>query len=156
MKILCVIPARLHSTRLPRKLLLPIHGKPIVQWTFENASRSTLLDQVIVATDSLEIADVISKIGGKVIMTHSDIATGSERVAVVAEQFPDADVIINLQADEPFIKPPMLKELITPYLQGEHPPMTTLAYPLEKDKYHTQGSVKVITDLNNNAIYFSR
>lgn len=156
MKILCVIPSRIRSTRLARKPLLPIQGKPMVQWTYENASRCGMLSDVIVATDDTEIANVITGIGGKVVMTDPEIQTGSERVAAVAEQYPDMDVIINLQGDEPFIKPIMLEQLVSPYLQGEMPEMTTLAYPLEKDKYTSPGSVKVITDLKGNALYFSR
>lgn len=156
MKILCIIPSRISSTRLPRKPLLPIQGKPMIQWTYENAARATSLYDVIVATDSEEIADVITAIGGKVKMTDPDLPTGSERVAAVAEGYPDVDVVINLQGDEPFIKPAMLDALIAPYLAGETPEMSTLAYPLEKDKYHSPGSVKVITDLQHNAIYFSR
>lgn len=157
MKILCVIPSRIASTRIPRKPLLPIQGKPMVQWVYENASRCKVLSEVIVATDSEEIASVITKVGGKIIMTDPNLATGSDRAAVVAEQYPDMDVIINLQGDEPFIKPRMLEQLVAPYLNGENPDMTTLAYPLDmKTKYHEAGAVKVITDLQGNAIYFSR
>lgn len=156
MKILCIIPSRIHSTRLPRKPLLPIQGKPMIQWTYENALRCRILSDVIVATDSNEIADVIQRIGGKIEMTDPDLPTGSERVAAVAACYPEADVVINLQGDEPFIKPQMLEQLVSPYLSGEMPEMTTLAYPLEKEKYSSPGAVKVITDLNSNAIYFSR
>jgi 3-deoxy-manno-octulosonate cytidylyltransferase (CMP-KDO synthetase) len=156
MKILCVIPSRIQSTRLPRKPLLPIQGKPMIQWVYENACRCDILDDVIVATDSKEIADLITQIGGKVAITDPDIPNGSERVAAVAERYPDADVIINLQGDEPFIKPIMLKQLVAPYLAGEKPEMSTLAFPLTKEKYMEPGAVKVITDLNMNAIYFSR
>ena len=156
MKVLCVIPSRIRSTRLPRKPVLPIQGKPMIQWTYENAKRCDVLTDVIVATDSDEIASIITNIGGKIEMTDPDLPTGSERVAAVAERYPDMDVIINLQGDEPFIKPQMLRQLISPYLAGETPEMTTLAYPLDKDKYHEPGSVKVITDLQGNAIYFSR
>jgi 3-deoxy-manno-octulosonate cytidylyltransferase (CMP-KDO synthetase) len=156
MKILCVIPSRISSTRLPRKPLLPIRGKPMIQWTYENAKRCSVLSDVIVATDSDEIAKVITALGGKVEMTDPDLPTGSERVAAVAAHHADADVIINLQGDEPFIKPAMLEALVSPYLAGDRPDMTTLAYPLEKDKYLSPGSVKVITDLHGNALYFSR
>ncbi len=156
MKILCVIPSRIRSTRLPRKPLLPIQGKPMIQWVYENARRCSLLTDVIVATDSDEIAQVVRGISGKVLMTDPELPTGSERVAAVAEQYPDMDVVINLQGDEPFIKPRMLEQLVAPYLAAEMPEMTTLAYPLEKDKYHEPGAVKVITDLQSNAIYFSR
>lgn len=156
MKILCVIPSRINSTRLPRKPLLPIQSKPMIQWTYENAARCSLLDTLVVATDSEEIAKVITAIGGKVELTPSDIPSGSERAALVAERYPDMDVIVNLQGDEPFIKPSMLQQLLAPYFAGETPEMTTLAYPLSQDKYHHTGAVKVITDLHKNAIYFSR
>lgn len=128
----------------------------MIQWTYENASRCKALSDLIVATDSQEIADVITGIGGKVAMTDPDLPTGSERVAAVAEQYPDMDVIINLQGDEPFIKPSMLEKLISPYLAGEMPEMTTLASPLSKAAYNEPGAVKVITDLKGNALYFSR
>jgi 3-deoxy-manno-octulosonate cytidylyltransferase (CMP-KDO synthetase) len=157
MKILCVIPSRIRSTRLPRKPLLQIQGKPMVQWTYENAARCKVLSDLVVATDDQEIANVISGIGGKVFMTDPDIPTGSERVAAVAELYPDMDVIINLQGDEPFIKPSMLEKLVAPYLAGESPEMTTLASPLDMNQsYQEPGAVKVITDIHGNALYFSR
>lgn len=155
-KILCVIPSRMQSTRLPRKAVLPIRGKPMVQWTYENAARCSILNELIVATDNQEIADIILKQGGKVQMTAANLPTGSERAAVVAESFPDMDVIINLQGDEPFIKPIMLEQLVAPYLNGERPEMTTLASPLELNEQHNPGIVKVITDLKGRALYFSR
>jgi 3-deoxy-manno-octulosonate cytidylyltransferase (CMP-KDO synthetase) len=157
MKILCVIPSRIASTRLLRKPLLEIQGKPMIQWVYENASRCQVLTKVIVATDSDEIADVITKCGGEVQMTDPHLQTGSDRAATVAELYPEMDVVINLQGDEPFIKPRMLEQLVAPYLAGETPEMTTLAYPLDmKTKYHEPGAVKVITDLHHNALYFSR
>lgn len=157
MQILCVIPSRLGSTRLLRKPLLPIQGKPMIQWAYENAKRCKILAEVIVATDSEEIADVIQQIGGKTIMTDPHILTGSDRVAMVAQQHPEMDVIINLQGDEPFIKPCMLEQLVAPYLQGELPDMTTLATPLDMQVAYTNpGAVKVIMDLQGNALYFSR
>jgi 3-deoxy-manno-octulosonate cytidylyltransferase (CMP-KDO synthetase) len=156
MKILCVIPSRIGSTRMPRKPLLPIQGKPMIQWVYENASRCKALSKVIVATDSTEIAAVIHQIGGHVEMTDPMIPTGSDRAAAVAAKYPEMDVIINLQGDEPFVKPQMLEELIAPYLRGETPAMTTLAYPLKKGEETNPGVVKVITDVEGNAIYFSR
>jgi 3-deoxy-manno-octulosonate cytidylyltransferase (CMP-KDO synthetase) len=157
MKILCVIPSRIQSTRLARKPLLPIQGKPMIQWTYENAKRCPILTEVVVATDNEEIADVVHKAGGKTVMTDPQIQTGSERVAAVAEQYPDMDVVINLQGDEPFVQPKMLEQLVAPYLSGEMPDMTTLAYPLDIEAhFNWPGAVKVITDLQNNALYFSR
>lgn len=157
MKILCVIPSRIGSTRMPRKPLLPIQGKPMIQRVYENAMRCKVLSKVIVATDSDEIAEVIYKIGGEVAMTDPNIQTGSDRIAVVAKDYPDMDVVINLQGDEPFIKPSMLEQLVSPYLNGEMPEMTTLAYPLDMEtRYHEAGAVKVVTDIHDNALYFSR
>ncbi|MES2206322.1 MAG: 3-deoxy-manno-octulosonate cytidylyltransferase [Pseudomonadota bacterium] len=157
MNILCVIPSRIGSTRLPRKPLLPIQGKPMVQWVYERASQCSLLTKVVVATDNEEIASVIQAINGEVIMTPSDLATGSDRVAAVAKQFPEMDVIINLQGDEPFIQSRMLEQLVAPYINHERPDMTTLAYPLDREKHYTSpNAVKVICDLNGYALYFSR
>lgn len=157
MKILCVIPSRIGSTRMLRKPLLPIQGKPMIQWVYENASRCQAISKVIVATDHEEIAALIQEAGGQVEMTDSSIQTGSDRVAVVAKNYPEMDVVINLQGDEPFIKPRMLEQLVAPFLQGETPEMTTLAFPLDiKNRYTEAGAVKVITDLYGNALYFSR
>jgi 3-deoxy-manno-octulosonate cytidylyltransferase (CMP-KDO synthetase) len=129
----------------------------MIQWTYENAKRCQILSDVIVATDSVEISEIIHQIGGKAIITDPNLPTGSERVAAVAEQFPNIDIVINLQGDEPFIKPAMLEKLVSPYLAGETPEMTTLAFPLDMvNKYHSPGAVKVITDLNQNALYLSR
>jgi 3-deoxy-manno-octulosonate cytidylyltransferase (CMP-KDO synthetase) len=156
MNILCVIPSRIASTRTPRKPLLPIQGKPMVQWVYENASRCKALTKVIVATDSDEIADLISSINGHVMMTDPDLPTGSDRVAYVAQQYPDMDVVINLQGDEPFVKPRMLEQLIAPYLAGEWPDMTTLAHEIDPADFNNPGAVKLVTDLQGNALYFSR
>lgn len=156
-KILCVIPSRMGSTRIKRKPLLPIQGKPMVQWVYENASRCNVISHVVVATDDKEIADLITSLGGNAVITDPNIQTGSDRAACIAEKFPDMDIIINLQGDEPFIKPKMLEQLVAPWLAGENPEMTTLAYPLDmKTKYHEAGAVKVITDIYGNALYFSR
>src|SRR3990167_8715467 len=156
MKVLCVIPSRLGSTRLARKPLALIQGQPMIQRVYESAVKCPSLSMVVVATDSPEIAEVVHKSGGKVEMTDASIQTGSDRAAAVAERYPDMDIIINLQGDQPFIQPHMLTELIKPYLDGERPEMTTLACPLEAHEYTDPGVVKVITDKQNNAIYFSR
>ncbi len=157
MKILCVIPSRIGSTRLTRKPLLPIQGKPMIQLVYEKASQCKILEKVIVATDSKEIAEVVKNCGGHVEFTSANCKTGTDRVAEVAKKHADADIVINLQGDEPFIKPKMLEQLVAPYLAGERPEMTTLAYKLDMQKEFTDpGIVKVITDINHNALYFSR
>jgi 3-deoxy-manno-octulosonate cytidylyltransferase (CMP-KDO synthetase) len=157
MKILCVIPSRLGSTRLPRKPLLPLGGKPMVQHVYENARRCPHLTEVVVATDAEDIAAVIQAAGGKTLLTDPALPTGSHRTAAVAEHYPDMDIIINLQGDEPFVTPQMLEELITPWLAGENPDMTTLASPLDRTHNHASPhAVKVILDQQGHALYFSR
>ncbi|HBY55477.1 MAG TPA: 3-deoxy-manno-octulosonate cytidylyltransferase, partial [Coxiellaceae bacterium] len=91
MKILCVIPSRINSTRLPRKPLLLVQGKPMVQWVYENASKCKILTKVVVATDSEEIAAVIKNCGGDIEFTSADLQTGSDRVAAVAKKYPDME-----------------------------------------------------------------
>lgn len=156
-KILCVIPSRINSTRLPRKPLQLIQGKPMVEWVYRNASSCAILTKVVVATDSQEVADIVKSCGGEAILTDPALKTGSDRVAAVASQYPEMEIVINLQGDEPFIKPQMLEELVAPYLRGESPEMTTLAYKLTSEQeYYSHDIVKVITDLNSCALYFSR
>jgi 3-deoxy-manno-octulosonate cytidylyltransferase (CMP-KDO synthetase) len=129
----------------------------MIQWVYENASRCSLLQEVVVATDSHEIASIIQHVGGKVVMTDPQLPTGSDRVAAVAASYPNIDVVINLQGDEPFIKPRMLEQLVAPYLAGESPDMTTLASPLDMETHYLHpGAVKVVTDLKGNALLFSR
>lgn len=157
MKILCVIPSRLNSTRLPQKPLLPIQGKPMIQWVYENARRCPLITKLVVATDDVKVSNLITQLGGEAMLTSPDLPSGSDRVAAVAANYPEIDIVINLQGDEPFIKPEMLTQLVAPYLAGDTPEMTTLAYPLDKKKHFNSANVvKVITDINQNAIYFSR
>ena len=157
MKILCVIPSRIGSTRLSRKPLADIGGKPMIQRTYEKAIQCPSIDKVIVATDSDEIAEVVTRLGGHVEMTDSELPTGSDRVAVVAKRYPEMDIIINLQGDEPFIKPHMLTTLVSPYLQGETPPMTTIACPLiYETEYDNPDIVKVLINQRGEGIYFSR
>ncbi len=156
-KILCVIPARLNSTRLPQKPLLKIKNKPMVQLTYEAACSCKDMHKVIVATDAQEIADIITNLGGHAEMTPSDLKTGSDRVAYVAQKFPDYDVVVNLQGDEPFMTAEMLSTLVKPFIDGEDIPMSTLAGPIDFEAdYSNPNIVKVLFDQNFNAIYFSR
>lgn len=157
MKTVCIIPARIGSQRLSNKPLQRLGDKPIIQHTFEKACACNAIDTVAVATDSELVADCITALGGQVIMTSDDINTGSDRVAVAAREFADADVIINLQGDEPFIKPHMLASLIEPFAQDAFVKMTTLAGPLTNEAtYFSPDKVKVIVNNLNDALYFSR
>ncbi|MGG6269253.1 3-deoxy-manno-octulosonate cytidylyltransferase [Leptolyngbya sp. AN03gr2] len=157
MQILAVIPARYDSVRFPGKPLVQIGDRPMIQRVYEAAKRCTVFDQVVVATDSEKIADCVRAFGGVVEMTSSEHLTGTDRVAEVAERYPDVDVVVNVQGDQPFATPEMLTELVVPYLEGEQPEMTTLACPLNVKTGHSDpNSVKVLCDLKGRALYFSR
>ncbi len=157
MKTLCVIPARLNSQRLPRKMLALIDGQPMIQHTYLRAKKCDDIDEIVIATDDEEIANVCREVGAKVLMTPEAIQTGSDRVALVAREFSDMDVVINLQGDEPFIRHQMLSQLLMAFKGSEKPLMATLAFELGfPDEYQNPNFVKVLLDQKGYAIYFSR
>ena len=108
MKVLCVIPARFASTRLPGKPLALIAGKPMIQHVYERASMAKLPAEVIVATDSDKVAEVVQGFGGRAMMTSPDHPSGTDRLAEVALSYSDVDVIVNVQGDEPMIPPEVI------------------------------------------------
>lgn len=156
MKILAVIPARYRSQRFPGKPLVLLDDRPMVQWVYEATKRCPEFAEVVVATDSELIADCVLGFGGKVEMTRSDHATGTDRVAEVAERYPDMEFVANVQGDQPFVTAEMLTQLVSPYVRGERPEMTTLACPLEEAGYTDPNVAKVICDRHHRALYFSR
>jgi 3-deoxy-manno-octulosonate cytidylyltransferase (CMP-KDO synthetase) len=152
-----VIPARLASTRLPRKMLLRDTGKSMVQHTYEAACQATRPLKVLVATDHEEIARDVLSFGGDVHMTSPDLTSGTDRVAEVARRLPDADIIVNVQGDEPEMSPSAIDRVIE--LLEEHPEagMSTVATPLRsKEMLDDPACVKVVFDGAGRAIYFSR
>ncbi len=154
MKIAGIIPARYGSTRLPGKPLADLGGKPVIQHTYERASRA--LDHVVVATDDSRILDTVNRFGGKARMTRPDHQCGSERVAEVAAEL-DVDIVVNIQGDEPFIEPEMIRELVVPLEQDPDLMVSTLSRAILDDALlYEPGVVKVATDLRGNALYFSR
>jgi 3-deoxy-manno-octulosonate cytidylyltransferase (CMP-KDO synthetase) len=156
-KILAVVPARYGASRFPGKPLANLGGRPIVQWVYEAAASCEDFDEVVVATESEEIASRVREFGGVVELTRDDHRTGSDRVAEVAERHEDADVVVNVQGDQPFATPAMLSALVGPYLTGETPPMTTLACPLtDRAGWDDPNVVKVVCDQRGYALYFSR
>ncbi len=112
MKTVIAIPARLQSTRLPRKLLLPLGGKTIIERTWRQARLAQLADDVVIATDSAEIADAAKSFGALAIMTRNDHQSGAERIAEAALALPDAALVVNIQGDEPEIDPAHIDALI--------------------------------------------
>ena len=156
MKVIAVIPARYESTRLPGKPLLKIQGSTIVQMVYERASDAELLDDVIVATDDQRIYDHVLSIGGKVVMTGKEHQTGTDRIAEVVRKM-DADVVVNVQGDEPLITPAVIESILPPFSEDEAVQMSTICTPItETEELFNPNVVKVVTDRMGNAIYFSR
>lgn len=131
--------------------------RPMVQWVYEAAHSCSAFQEVVVATDDPRIAQCVQRFGGNVEMTRTDHQTGTDRVAEVASRVPDYDVVVNVQGDQPFVTDKMLIQLVTPYLEGHWPHMTTLACPLNSETAYTDPhSVKVICNQLQHALYFSR
>lgn len=149
-----VIPARLQSTRLSRKVLRKIAGKPMVEWVWRAAAASHLMDPVVVATDSTEVADMCDSRGIPVVMTSPECPSGSDRVREVATHI-DADIYVNIQGDEPTLTPPFFEPLIRLFERPEVE-VSTLAVRCPPEEFSNPNAVKVVTALDGRALYFSR
>ncbi len=157
MKILCVIPARYASTRLPGKPLKDIAGKPMICRVYDRASQAKTLSGVLVATDDERILQAVESHGGRAMMTAKDHPTGTDRLAEVAAANPDVDLIINVQGDEPLIEPSLIDELGRAFENDNGLQMATVATPItEEAEQRNPNNVKVIMDKNGYALYFSR
>ena len=157
MSVIGVIPARLQSSRLPRKLLLKVTGKPLLQYAWEAACKAKSLDQVLIATDSEEIADAAHGFGAEVRMTREH-PSGTDRVAEVAAALPDSCThIVNLQGDEPELDPECIDQLVAAIGADASTQMATLATPIREATVLADPScTKVVCDANGRAMYFSR
>ncbi|MGA2672480.1 MAG: 3-deoxy-manno-octulosonate cytidylyltransferase [Terracidiphilus sp.] len=153
-RIAGVIPARLSSTRLSRKVLRTIAGRPMVEWVWRAATASGLMDPVVVATDSDEVAAVCRERGIPVAMTSPDCPSGSDRVREVARQI-DADIYVNIQGDEPTLTPAFFPPLLTLFDRPEVE-VATLAVRCPPQEFADPNAVKVVTALDGRALYFSR
>jgi 3-deoxy-manno-octulosonate cytidylyltransferase (CMP-KDO synthetase) len=157
MEIVAVIPARFASTRLPGKPLLSETGWPLIRHVVEAARRAQSVQRIIVATDDARIAKVVSDFGGEAMMTRADHATGTDRVAEVAAQIPEARIIINVQGDEPEIAGDTIDRLVLLLEDDQGAPMATLATPIRDDAvYRDPSCVKVVCSSRGRALYFSR
>jgi 3-deoxy-manno-octulosonate cytidylyltransferase (CMP-KDO synthetase) len=155
--VLAVVPVRMAAARFPGKPLANLGGRPLVQWVYEAASRCPAFDQVVVATDDEELASRVRQFGGAVELTRSDHPSGTDRVAEVAQRHPGAEVVVNVQGDQPFASTEMLTTLVEPYTSGEAPAMATLARPFSGPREHADPNVvKVVLDARGYALYFSR
>ncbi|QHN05014.1 3-deoxy-manno-octulosonate cytidylyltransferase [Granulicella sp. WH15] len=153
-RTLGVIPARLASTRMPRKVLREIAGKPMLAWVYEAARACPELDGVIIATDSEEVAAVCRAHHWPVELTSPDLPSGSDRVHAVAQLHP-AELYVNIQGDEPLLKPEHLTALLRPFQQA-HVEVTTLKVSCTPANIANPNAVKVVTALDGRALYFSR
>jgi 3-deoxy-manno-octulosonate cytidylyltransferase (CMP-KDO synthetase) len=156
MKIIGIIPSRYASTRLPAKSLAEIHGKPMVQHVYERAQQSRLLTEVIVATDDTRIESAVNAFGGRAVMTPVDIQSGSDRIAYAARGL-DADIIVNIQGDEPLIDPVMIDDTIRLLLDDASASAGTAVKIITSgDDAVNPNVVKVVLDAQMFALYFSR
>lgn len=156
MKVACIIPSRYASTRLPGKPLRMIAGETLVHRVYERALLAKIPDTVIVATDHESIEAEVKSFGGKVVMTSPDHPTGTDRLAEVAANLPDYDIIVNVQGDEPFIDPDVIDGLARDLMDHEDLCMATVATPLHEDEYDDASAVKVVVNQKGEALYFSR
>jgi 3-deoxy-manno-octulosonate cytidylyltransferase (CMP-KDO synthetase) len=154
-KRLVVIPARYGSIRLPGKPLREIGGKPLIQWVFEGACQSKLADDVIIATDDERVRDAAMAFGAPAVMTSPDLMSGTDRVWEATKGRP-ADLIVNVQGDEPQIRGDMIDTLFRALEEDRLPMATLVAFLSDTHDYRSPHTVKVVLDKNGFALYFSR
>ncbi len=156
-RILVAIPARWGSTRFPGKALHSIAGRPLVRHVWERCQQCRAVDDVIIATDDQRIVEAAEGFGARAVMTAVEHPSGTDRIAEAAGAFPDHDIIINVQGDEPLISPALIDELALTLRQQPHIPMITAAALIHDPALVADPNVvKVVTDVNGYALYFSR
>ena len=156
MKAICVIPARLESTRLSRKLLRPLNGKLLIQYAYENAKRAKKPVKVLVACDHEELMKAVQSFGGEAVLTSAYHQSGTERIAEVAENH-KANVFVNLQADEPLLHSSEIDDLISAFEVEPNLLMATACIRMRDEQdFHNPNVVKVVKNQKDEALYFSR
>lgn len=153
-RTLGVIPARIGSTRLPRKVLREIAGKPLLAWVVEAAWRCPQLDEVVVATDSDEVEQLCRSVGVICEMTSPELPSGTDRIHAISHK-QDADIYVNIQGDEPFLRPEHIAALLKPFALP-HVEVTTVKVPCTPENIANPNAVKVVTASDGRALYFSR
>jgi len=155
MKFICVIPARYASSRLPGKPLADIQGHPMIEWVYKRAARVREFDEVIVATDDQRIFDTVTEFGGSAEMTSTDLPSGTDRVAAIANTR-DADIVVNLQGDEPLIIPRVLQDLCATFEFPDVVMSTPIRKILNEKELREPNNARVVIDNNKDALYFTR
>ena len=154
-RIVAVIPARLASTRMPRKVMYPLLGKPLLQWVVEAARRCPQFAEVVVAVDSDEVTALCKREGWSYRRTDPALPSGTDRMHAVAEHVP-ADIYVNVQGDEPLLAPEHVEALLRPFLLGGHVDVTTIKTPCSAENVTNSNAVKVVSAADGRALYFSR
>lgn len=156
MKVLGVIPARYGSSRFPGKPLIDLKGQTMIERVYNGALKSKQINTLVVATDDVRIYEEVLRFGGRVIMTQSTHQTGTDRCAEVLSHFPDHDVVINIQGDEPLVSAQQLDQLLVAF-QDQEVQIATIVNPVvTQDDLQNMNRIKVVADARQNAIYFSR
>ncbi len=155
MKAAAIIPARYGSTRFPGKPLAEIAGKTMIERVYRQTQKAVKPDRVLVATDDTRIASTVRDFAGEAVMTAGDHTSGTDRIAEVAADL-EEEIIVNVQGDEPLIKPEMVDKAINLLQEDKKIKMSTLAAPMSQEDIQDENIVKVVRDLNNQALYFSR
>ena len=153
-RVIGVIPARLASTRLPRKVLLPIAGEPLLAWVYRAAKACTALDEVIIATDSEEVQTLCNERNWPCQLTSPDLPSGTDRLHAVSQSV-DADIYVNIQGDEPLLRPDHIEDILRAFSAPDID-VTTLKVRCRPEYVHNPNVVKVVTALDGRALYFSR
>jgi 3-deoxy-manno-octulosonate cytidylyltransferase (CMP-KDO synthetase) len=154
LRILGVIPARLASTRLPRKVLREIAGRPLLAWVIDAARACPQFDHVLVAADSEEVAALCRNLNISVELTSPDLPSGTDRLHAVAQLY-DADIYVNIQGDEPLLRPDHIASLLRPFAQA-HIDISTLKVRCTPENIANPNAVKVVSAADGRALYFSR
>lgn len=156
MKIAVLIPARFASTRFEGKPLAKIMGKPMIQHVWEGVSKSAIVSEIIVATEDKRVFDAVINFGGNAVMTKDTHVSGTDRIIEASENI-DADIILNIQGDEPLVNNEIINALIKPFKEDESVVFTSVKTPIYSfEEFMDINNVKVVTDKNDYGIYFSR
>ena len=155
MKKVIIIPARLDSSRLPKKVLLDLKGKTVIQRVYEQCLKVKNVDGVYIATDSIEIKEVCETFTNNVIITKSTHKSGTDRIGEAVSAI-DCDIVINVQGDEPFIEPSLIEALVNSFVNSEISMSSAMSKISNVKDLQNTNIVKVVTDLHNNALFFSR
>jgi 3-deoxy-manno-octulosonate cytidylyltransferase (CMP-KDO synthetase) len=155
--IVAIIPARFGSTRLPGKPLSDIHGKPMIQRVHERALLAQRVDRVLVATDDRRIAEAVRAFGGEAVMTSADHSSGTDRLAEVVRGLEGTEIVVNVQGDEPLLDPEAIDAAVAALQHDPSLPLSTLSLELRSaEEMLSPTVVKVVTDAEGDALYFSR